>query len=186
MVSWVRCGVWLYRFLIIFFFLTLTIYFKHMFRTIAALLKCFINMQYVRTDDKCKIFLKYPYYVCYHVNCIIFASNWIWFRWTSKRGTMPIRHAINKGADQPAHPRSLISAFVIPYLGSCTTWFTRNFKAIASIVFVSEKAGLSLTRPDTLNTGVFFASRPRYKEITYNFRKLWISLRPWWLSINSW
>ena len=29
--------------------------------------------------------------------------------------------AKNKGADQPAHPRSLISAFIIPYLKSKVT-----------------------------------------------------------------
>ena len=32
--------------------------------------------------------------------------------------TYPRGYANNKGADQPAHPRSLISAFVIPFVES--------------------------------------------------------------------
>ena len=31
---------------------------------------------------------------------------------------LTLMHANNKGPDQPAHPHSLISAFVIPYLES--------------------------------------------------------------------
>ena len=36
--------------------------------------------------------------------------------WASMRETLTVMLANNKGADQPAHPRSLISAFVIRYL----------------------------------------------------------------------
>ena len=38
--------------------------------------------------------------------------------WSSMRDTLTLLLANNKGADQPAHPRSLISAFVIRYLKS--------------------------------------------------------------------
>ena len=38
--------------------------------------------------------------------------------------------ANNKGADQPAHPRSLISAFVIRYLKSKVTWFDLSLFSI--------------------------------------------------------
>ena len=62
-------------------------------------------------------------------------------------------YANNKDADQPAHPRSLISAFVVRCLDS-----------IIPLVFISEisslhltsgaaQAGLSLTWLKTLKTG---------------------------------
>ena len=41
-------------------------------------------------------------------------------------------YANNKGANQPAHPRSLISAFVVRYLDSISRFYSRNFKTLAS------------------------------------------------------
>ena len=41
--------------------------------------------------------------------------------WTSMRETITLLLANNKGADQPAHTRSLISTFVIHYLKSNVT-----------------------------------------------------------------
>ena len=42
-------------------------------------------------------------------------------------------YANNKGADQPAHPRSLISAFVVRCLDSIIyRFYSRNFKTLAS------------------------------------------------------
>ena len=38
--------------------------------------------------------------------------------WASMRETLTLLLVSNKGADQPAHPHSLISAFVTPYLKS--------------------------------------------------------------------
>ena len=37
-------------------------------------------------------------------------------RWALSRETLNLVHAHNKGSDQPAHPRSLISAFVASFL----------------------------------------------------------------------
>ena len=39
-------------------------------------------------------------------------------------------YANNKGADQPAHPRSLIGAFVVRCLDR---FYSRNFKTLASL-----------------------------------------------------
>ena len=50
-------------------------------------------------------------------------------------------YANNKGADQPAHPRSLISAFVVDNISS---FYIRNFKPLTSFS-VAAQAGLSLT-----------------------------------------
>ena len=52
----------------------------------------------------------------------------------------------NKGADQPAHPHSLISAFVF-----------LSFESIISRVSVAEETGLSIALSKTPKTG-FFAS----------------------------
>ena len=50
----------------------------------------------------------------------------------------------NKGADQPAHTRSLISAFVF-----------RSFESIKSRLSVVKETGLSLAMSKTLETGLF-------------------------------
>ena len=54
-------------------------------------------------------------------------------------------YANNKGADQPVHTRSLISAFVVRCLDSVTSLV--SVTKISSLVLapVAEQAGLSLT-----------------------------------------
>ena len=54
-------------------------------------------------------------------------------------------YANNKGADLPAHPRSLISTFVVRYLDSIIP--------LVSIASVAEKAGLSLPWSQTPQIG---------------------------------
>ena len=49
----------------------------------------------------------------------------------------------NKGADQPAHPRSLISAFVIRLLESIISRLATREILIFQLVSVVEQAGLS-------------------------------------------
>ena len=46
--------------------------------------------------------------------------------WASTRENLSSEFANNKGADQPAHPRSLISAFVISLLESIISHATRK------------------------------------------------------------
>ena len=50
----------------------------------------------------------------------------------------------NKGADQPAHPGSLISTFVVCCLDSICTLAVSKISRF-SLVFVVEQAGLNLT-----------------------------------------
>ena len=57
---------------------------------------------------------------------------------------------INKGADQPAHPRSLISAFVF-----C------SFESIISRLSIAKETGLSLALSKTLKTGIFCVEAQR-------------------------
>ena len=53
-------------------------------------------------------------------------------------------YANNKGADQPAHPRSLISAFVVRCLDS-----VMSVISVTMLASVAEQAGLSLTWSQT-------------------------------------
>ena len=60
-----------------------------------------------------------------------------------------IAYANNKGADQPAHPRSLISAFVVRWLDSAMSLVSVTKIASLMLARVAELAGLSLTRSQT-------------------------------------
>ena len=63
--------------------------------------------------------------------------------------TCLMSYANNKGADQPAHPRSLISAFVVRCLDS--VMFLVSVTKISSLMLasVAEQASLSLTWSET-------------------------------------
>ena len=67
--------------------------------------------------------------------------------------TCLVRFANNKGVDQPAHPRSLISTFVIRLFES--TISISNFQ----LVSVAEETGFSLALSETQKTG-FVMLRP--------------------------
>ena len=58
-------------------------------------------------------------------------------------------YANNKGADQPAHPRNLISAFVVRCLDS--VMYVVSVTKISSLMLasVAEQANLSLTWSET-------------------------------------
>ena len=58
-------------------------------------------------------------------------------------------HANNKGADQPAYPRSLISAFVVRCLDSVMSLVSVIKISSLVLVSVAEQASLSLTWSET-------------------------------------
>ena len=66
--------------------------------------------------------------------------------------------ANNKGVDQPVHPRSLISAFVIRLLGSKIIQLAASELSIFKLVSVAEQDGLTLAIRETPKTG-FLAMR---------------------------
>ena len=66
----------------------------------------------------------------------------------------------NKGTDQPAHPRRLISAFVIHLLENIISDLATSEFSSFQLVWVAEETGLSLILSDTPKTG-FVASRPK-------------------------
>ena len=58
-------------------------------------------------------------------------------------------YANNKGADQPAHPRSLISAFVVRCLASVMSLASVTKISSLLLASVAEQASLSLTWSET-------------------------------------
>ena len=62
-------------------------------------------------------------------------------------------YANNKGADQPAHPRSLISTFIVRYLDSIVPILAKSKISSLYLASVAEQAGLSLTWSETPKTG---------------------------------
>ena len=67
--------------------------------------------------------------------------------------------ANNKGADQPAHPRSLISTFVIRLLEKFIHRHAMGVISIFLLVSVTEENVLSLALSKTPKTG-FLTTRP--------------------------
>ena len=63
--------------------------------------------------------------------------------------------ANNKGTDQTAHLRSLISAFVVRSLESITTKLATSKILIFQLVSVAEQAGLGKTWSETLKDRFF-------------------------------
>ena len=58
-------------------------------------------------------------------------------------------YANNKGADQPVHPRSVISAFVVRCLDSIIPLVSTSEISSLYLASVAEQAGLSLPRSKT-------------------------------------
>ena len=75
----------------------------------------------------------------------------------------PMPYANNKGADQPAHPRSLISAFVIHCLDSIISLVSISEVSSLYLASVAVQAGLSLTWSKTPKTG-FLVTRLIFKK----------------------
>ena len=67
--------------------------------------------------------------------------------------------ANNKGGDQPAHPRSLNSAFGIRLMEIFVSRLATSEITIFLLASVADKVGLNLTLSETPKTG-FLASRP--------------------------
>ena len=80
-------------------------------------------------------------------------------------------YANNKGADQPAHPRSLISAFVVRCLDSTIPPVSISEISSLYLVSVAEQPGFSLTWSQTPKTGflmtrlIFYQLMLRYLDL---------------------
>ena len=79
--------------------------------------------------------------------------------WTATKKKLSSVICNNKGADQPAHPRSLISNFVICFLKVISRLATRK-TSIFLLACKAEETGLRLALSETQKTG-FLVSRSR-------------------------
>ena len=86
-------------------------------------------------------------------------NDWCRITWASTRENLSLGFVNNIGADQPVHPRSLISTFVFYFLESIISKLAMNEISIFLLVSVAEQAGLNLTLAETPKTG-FLAVRP--------------------------
>ena len=86
--------------------------------------------------------------------CLIWATSW-------QNLFMP--YAKNKGAGQPEHPHSLISAFVVRWLGSIIPLVSISEILSLHLASVAAQAGLCLTWSQTPKTG-FLVTRLIYKD----------------------
>ena len=75
-----------------------------------------------------------------------------------------LQSANNKGTDQLAHPRSLISTFAIYKLNSIAFKLAPSETSLFYLVSVAEKAGFGMILSETLKTG-FVASMLIYAFI---------------------
>ena len=95
----------------------------------------------------------------YFVRLISLGERWLLSFGPRREKTCLRWFANNTGADQPAHPRSLISAFVIRFLERIICYLTRGEISIFYLVSVAEETGLKLALSETQRTG-FVATRP--------------------------
>ena len=92
--------------------------------------------------------------------CVI-KENWIMFKGAMSWENLFMPYANNKGADQPAHPRSLISTFVVRCLDSIIPLVSIPEISILYLFSVAAQAGLSLPWSQTPKTG-FLVTRLKY------------------------
>ena len=69
--------------------------------------------------------------------------------WSSMRENLTLLHVSDEGTDQPAHPRSLINAFVIRLFKSILSMLTTGEISILYLVSVAEQAVLVMTWSET-------------------------------------
>ena len=84
--------------------------------------------------------------------------------------------ANNKGADQPVHPHSLMSGFVIRLLESIISRLVTNEISSFYVVSVAEQAGLNLTLSETRRQ--VFSRRGPYK-LSILFMGQWETVQTW-------
>ena len=77
--------------------------------------------------------------------------------WATSWENLFMPYANNKGADQSAHPRSLISAFVVHYLDSIKPLVSLSESSNIYLASVAAQAGLCLAWSQTPKTGFLVA-----------------------------
>ena len=82
-------------------------------------------------------------------------------KWATSRENLFLPYANNKGADQLAHPRSLISTFVVRCRDSIISLVSISKISNLKLASVAVQAGLNFTWSETPKTG-FLVTRLKY------------------------
>ena len=107
--------------------------------------------------------------------------------WATSWENLFMQYANNKGADQPAHPRSLISTFVVRCLdsivSSCYIW---NFKTLASLCLWADwfESNLVANLEDRLSPDAHM--RTMLKYLLTVFQHSSITKQHWLQWVFSW
>ena len=92
--------------------------------------------------------------------------------WATSWENLFIPYANNKGADQPVHLCSLISAFVVHFLDSIMLLVSVSKISSLYLASVAVQAGLCLTWSQTLKTGFLVM---RLVSLQYFLLQLWLA-----------
>ena len=100
---------------------------------------------------------------CWHLYTIIYLvyKPPVFHNWATSWENLFMLHANNKDTDQPAHPLSLISAFVVRFIDSIIPLASLSNISRLCLASVAEQAGLCLTWSQTPKTG-FLVTRLIY------------------------
>ena len=85
--------------------------------------------------------------------------------WATSWENLFFPYVNNKDSDQPAHPRGLISIFVIPCLDNITPPFAISKISSLQLVTVAAQAGLSLTWSQTPKNGFLMMRLTLYRPL---------------------
>ena len=118
---------------------------------------------YIFAENALKRLHKLQFCLSYQISHLVFLYvSWLndtYSNWTTTEKTCPMI-CNNKGPDQPAHPRSLISNFVVCFLRSIITRLASSEKnSTFTLACLTEGIGLRLALSETQKTG-FLASWP--------------------------
>ena len=119
----------------------------------------------------------YYYAQAWCIIVVVFAVDlFLFFFWggggPQRKKTCLRGFANNTGTDQPAHPRSLISAFVIRYLKSMICKLATVEISKFYLVSVADETGLKLPLSEAPKAG-FVATRPVYDSYALPFQFIW-------------
>ena len=85
-------------------------------------------------------------------------------KWATSWENLFLLYANDKGADQPAHPRSLISAFVVCCLDSIISLLAKSKISRLGLASVAGQASLCLTWSQMPRTGIFMTGLKSFKS----------------------
>ena len=117
------------------------------------------------------LYIIHTYWRCNGPTCsiwmlaLLYITHHTIYPWSTSWENLFMQHANNKGADQPAHPRSLINAFVVRCLDSIIPLVSIFKISSLYLASVAVQAGSSRTWSQTPQTGFLVTRLPLYLSL---------------------